>query len=194
MAPSASRPPRVLLASESPVILAGLRALLAREVDVAGVALDLSRLGARARVAHADTVVVAPIGGVPDDLVPILAGELPGVSALVLLSPTGVRIHAATMRSADRALPLTVGRREILEALRGAGGARPGAGSVCAGRRLSARELEVLDHLASGAGNRAIAERMSLSEDTVKSHLTRVYRKLGVHRRAEAITAYLEVT
>jgi DNA-binding CsgD family transcriptional regulator len=187
--------PRVLLASESPVIVAGLRVLLGREVDVAGVALDLDRIAARARVAAADTVLVAPVTGLPDELEPLLAGELAGVRAFLLLSPTGVRIHSAVMRSAvdNRALPLTVGRREILGALRGADrGARIAVPDGAS--KLSRREQEVLDHLASGASNSDIADRMSLSVDTVKSHLTRVYRKLGVRRRAEAITAYLEVT
>jgi DNA-binding CsgD family transcriptional regulator len=188
------RQPRVLLASESPVILAGLRMLLAREVDVAGIALDLRTLCARARGTQADTVLVAPIAGMPDELEPILAGRLAGVRALVLLPPTAARIHGAAMRATDgtHALPLTVGRREILGALRD--GARSGTAPAGPASQLSAREQEVLDHVASGASNRAIAERMSLSEDTVKSHLTRIYRKLGVRRRAEAITAYLEVT
>jgi DNA-binding NarL/FixJ family response regulator len=188
------RQPRVLLASESPVILAGLRLLLAQEVDVAGLALDLRTLCTRALGAQADTVLVAPVAGVPDELEPILAGRLAGVRALVLLSPTAARIHGAAMRAADgsHALPLTVGRREILGALRD--GARPGTPPAGAASQLSAREQQVLDHLASGASNRAIAARMSLSEDTVKSHLTRIYRKLGVRRRAEAITAYLEVS
>jgi len=56
---------------------------------------------------------------------------------------------------------------------------------------LTPREQEVLQELAQGHGNRAIAERLFLSEDTVKSHLPKVYRKLGVTSRAEAVALYV---
>ncbi|MGW9111775.1 LuxR C-terminal-related transcriptional regulator [Microbacterium sp. NPDC055683] len=52
---------------------------------------------------------------------------------------------------------------------------------------LAPREDEVLRLLAQGRRNRQIAEALSLSENTVKFHLARVYRKLGVGTRAEAV-------
>ena len=56
-----------------------------------------------------------------------------------------------------------------------------------AGPRLSEREREVLDLIASGATNREIAERLFLSPHTVKEHTSSLYRKLGVRNRAEAV-------
>lgn len=54
---------------------------------------------------------------------------------------------------------------------------------------LSAREMEVVRELLAGSSNAQIAERLVLSENTVARHLTRVYRKLGVSGRAEAVEA-----
>lgn len=54
---------------------------------------------------------------------------------------------------------------------------------------LSAREREVLALLAEGLSNKAIARHLFLSEATVKSHLNRVYDKLGVDSRTSALAA-----
>ena len=57
---------------------------------------------------------------------------------------------------------------------------------------LRPRELEVLEHLASGQRNRAIALSMGISENTVKFHVSKVFRKLGVASRAEAVALAFE--
>jgi DNA-binding NarL/FixJ family response regulator len=51
---------------------------------------------------------------------------------------------------------------------------------------LSPREREVLDLLLEGLPNKLIARRMQISEKTVKTHLTRVFRELGVTDRTQA--------
>lgn len=53
---------------------------------------------------------------------------------------------------------------------------------------LSARELEVVDLIAQGLSDLNIAERLHISEDTVGSHLRRIFLKLGVHTRVELAT------
>ncbi len=52
---------------------------------------------------------------------------------------------------------------------------------------LTTRERDVLEWLALGLSNRAIAERLGISEHTVKFHVTSIYGKLGVSSRAEAV-------
>ena len=52
---------------------------------------------------------------------------------------------------------------------------------------LSDREVEVLDRLQSGATARSIGHELYVSHETVRSHLKRIYRKLGVHDRAGAL-------
>lgn len=52
---------------------------------------------------------------------------------------------------------------------------------------ISARELEVLGILAEGLPNKEIAGRLCVSPNTIKTHLSRLYQKLEVSRRTEAI-------
>jgi two-component system, NarL family, nitrate/nitrite response regulator NarL len=54
------------------------------------------------------------------------------------------------------------------------------------GAGLSSREVEILQGVARGLSNRAIASELWLSDQTVKFHLHNVYRKLGVSNRTEA--------
>lgn len=52
---------------------------------------------------------------------------------------------------------------------------------------LTPRELEILELIAQGLSNREIAERAYVSENTVKTHLSRVFDKLGARRRTQAV-------
>ena len=52
---------------------------------------------------------------------------------------------------------------------------------------LTARELDVIDALAQGLSNRAIAARLGISEHTVKFHLASIFGKLGVTTRTGAV-------
>jgi LuxR family transcriptional regulator, maltose regulon positive regulatory protein len=60
-----------------------------------------------------------------------------------------------------------------------------------AGAPLTRRELEILALLADGNSTSAIAARLGLSPATIKSHLRRVYRKIGAHNRVQAVRHYL---
>ena len=63
----------------------------------------------------------------------------------------------------------------------------PGAGAGSAFAALSAREREVLALMAEGLSNTDIAERLSISEKTVRNHASNLFDKLGVWSRAQAI-------
>ncbi|HEX8480275.1 MAG TPA: LuxR C-terminal-related transcriptional regulator [Allosphingosinicella sp.] len=52
---------------------------------------------------------------------------------------------------------------------------------------LSPRECEILELLASGASNKEIARKLSISPNTVKTHAARVYEKLEVQKRMQAV-------
>ncbi|GHG99295.1 response regulator [Streptomyces lanatus] len=69
----------------------------------------------------------------------------------------------------------------------------PIAGRVMANLRsprptLTDRERDILTHLAHGHTNRHIARALFISEATVKTHLNRIYNKLGVNTRTKAVT------
>ena len=51
---------------------------------------------------------------------------------------------------------------------------------------LSKREKEILEHLSKGLANKEIADRLTISVETVRVHLRRIYEKLHVHSRTEA--------
>lgn len=57
---------------------------------------------------------------------------------------------------------------------------------------LTPREREILSLLSRGLDNRAIASHMSLSEKTIRNYLTRIYEKLGVSSRMQALLACQE--
>ena len=65
---------------------------------------------------------------------------------------------------------------------------------LCARRRAESshsesrpRELEILELIASGLSNREIAEKIFVSENTVKTHSSRLFDKLGAKRRTQAV-------
>ncbi len=80
-------------------------------------------------------------------------------------------------------------RARVREALEAAGIAAVFTDEETAGpgEDMTARELDVLAALGDGLGNRAIAERLGISEHTVKFHLASIYGKLGATTRAEAL-------
>src|SRR5689334_18781887 len=53
---------------------------------------------------------------------------------------------------------------------------------------LSQREIEVLRLVAAGNGNREVAARLSITEETVKNHVTHILTKLGANDRTHAVT------
>lgn len=84
-------------------------------------------------------------------------------------------------------------------AVSGVGGAGEVSGLPVGGREdlsalLTARELEVLALMATGATNERIAQRLVIAVGTVKSHVKQVLRKLGAENRTEAISQYLHAT
>jgi two-component system, NarL family, response regulator LiaR len=52
---------------------------------------------------------------------------------------------------------------------------------------ITPRELEILELIAAGLSNKEIAERVYVSENTVKTHSSRVFDKLGARRRTQAV-------
>lgn len=58
-------------------------------------------------------------------------------------------------------------------------------------RELTSREREVADAVRRGASNRQIAQRLGISDKTVKNHLTGIFAKIGVASRLELALALI---
>ena len=68
----------------------------------------------------------------------------------------------------------------------------PSHGEDSAFASLSPREREVLTLIAEGMSNAQIADRLSISEKTVRNHVSNLFDKLGVWTRAQAIVFAIE--
>jgi pimeloyl-ACP methyl ester carboxylesterase/DNA-binding CsgD family transcriptional regulator len=121
-------------------------------------------------VVHAREEAIAPLSEGR-----LLASEIPGAQFVELDSRNHVLLEhePAWARFQDAVLEFT-------------GQAMP-AGPDPAFDGLSRREREVLALLTDGLGNAAIAERLGISEKTVRNHLSHLFDKLGVWSRAQAI-------
>ncbi|HEY3709903.1 MAG TPA: response regulator transcription factor [Amycolatopsis sp.] len=198
-------PIRLLLADDHPVVRAGLRAVLETEPDLVVVAEVATAQEAVARAAE---------GGIDVVLMDLQFGAgMNGAEATAAITarPGGPRVLVVTTYDTDAdtlpaieagatgyllkdALP-----EDLAAAVRTAAAGRTTLAPSVAdrlmnrlrtpGTALTRREIEVLTLVADGLSNQALARRLHLTEGTVKSHLARVYSKLGVDSRTAAVAA-----
>lgn len=138
--------------------------------------LDCVRL-AIARHSHVKAIVVAPDND-PSD---IRAAFAAGAKAYVLTSASAEDIAAAVRQVFEARIyvvsPFAATPRS---------GSPTAAASDASTALLTPREREILVHAAEGLSNAAIARVLCVTEQTVKFHLSNVYRKLGASNRTEA--------
>ncbi|MBJ7329033.1 MAG: response regulator transcription factor [Solirubrobacteraceae bacterium] len=188
---------RAVVVSDSELLCTGLREAVGDTLEIVADVPDLARAEAAVQTAHAHVVIAAPTDGGDDAHFAGLAGLDGDRRVLLLLPPAGFRIHASSLRRRHdfACLPLNADGPSIRRAIGGllSSGSEVTLEHVVSGGRgtLTPREQEVLSELARGLTNRQIAERLWVSQDTVKSHLRRVFRKLEVATRTEAVAAYL---
>ena len=206
---------RVLLVDDHASVRQPLAILLEREPDITVVAQAGTLAEARASLAETAVDVALVDLGLPDgdgmDFVTDLRCGNPDGTILVLTAETdrrrlaraveagasGVLNKAAALEeilSAVRRLaigePLLEAHqlRELLELMRLAGRDRDQSrdADVALGR-LTDREQDVLRALAKGLSDKEIAERLSISDKTVRSHVSSILAKLGVESRLQAL-------
>ena len=93
-------------------------------------------------------------------------------------------IYMALVAAAFLALGVYLGLRMFSRPPRAAFDGNPRA---VASLGISPRELTVLQELADGRSNKEIARRLDVSPNTVKTHVARLYEKLGAERRTDAV-------
>jgi two-component system, NarL family, response regulator DesR len=194
---------RVLLAEDQSMVRGALAALLALEPDIQVVA----------QVARGDEVVAAAQQALPD--VALLDIEMPGLDGLsaaaelrkavpacrVLIVTTFGRsgyLRRAMEAGASGFLLKDAPARDLAVAIRRAAAGHRVVDSTLAiealseGDPLSEREREVLEWADRLATNQEIAEALSLSEGTVRNHLSSAIQKLNARNRAEAVRIAVE--
>jgi LuxR family maltose regulon positive regulatory protein len=193
---------RVLLAQDQPAKALALLDRLheaAAAQDRAGSLIELGALRALALAANGDadravdvlaeTLTLA----CPQGHVRVFADEGPSMAALlarlIAAQRTGraaARVPLGCLARLQRAL----GAQDIVpEAGRGGATAVPGLVE-----QLTSRELQVLEMLAAGRSNQAIASQLVVTLDTVKKHVSHVLGKLGAANRTEAVARARELS
>lgn len=199
----------ILLVDDHELIRSGLGAVLDLEDDmtVVGTAATVTEALERYGDLEPD-VVVADLqlqDGTGLDIVRSIRQQSDTTGLIVLTMHSGdEQIFAAMQAGASGFVGKDAPSGEVVKAARHAA-VSPRA-FVCAGlvgammrRRsgestaLTAREHEVLLLLADGLGAAAIGDRLYLSESTTKSHIARIYQKLGAVNRAQALVTAMRI-
>ncbi|GAB3528564.1 response regulator [Arthrobacter monumenti] len=200
---------RILLVDDHPVVRAGLRAMLtdfegiavAAEAADGAEALEFLRrsrtLGEPVDVVLMDLQMGAGMDGVTATR-EIRAME--GAPPVLILTTydTDADILAAVEAGASGYMLKDAPPEQIRQAVQSAAAGQTALAPEVAARlmgriqnpqpSLSTREIQLLELLATGMSNRAMAKELFISEATVKTHLVHIYGKLGVDNRTAAIS------
>ncbi|GAA1176169.1 response regulator transcription factor [Ornithinimicrobium humiphilum] len=205
------KPISVLVADDNAIVRMGIRALLDQfdGIHVVGEAWDgdhavemVRRLQPTVtlldvRMPRRDGVAAAEVISASTKVVMLTYSDSPDVvRSAIRAGACGYLVHGA-FEPADV-------EAAVRGAARGVGTLSPAAvvalaqeeqrSQVRTDHDLSAREVEVMTLIAQGRSNRQIATELFLSEKTVKNHINRIFAKLGVTGRAQAVSWWLGAT
>lgn len=196
-------PIRVLIVDDHELIRAGLSAAFGREQATTVVGTAATVTEAIAMITDQSPDVVVTDLQLPDgtglDVVRAVRRTDDATGVVILTMHSGdEQIFAAMEAGASGFVGKDAPAAEVVKAAQHA--ARAPRAFLCTGlsgamirradaeaNRLSDREQEVLVLLADGLGTAAIARALYVSESTAKSHIARIYQKLGANNRAQAL-------
>ncbi|MEU6539655.1 response regulator transcription factor [Streptomyces sp. NPDC047000] len=206
-----ARPLRVVVADDQAAVREPLAAVLDMAADIEVVAMAADGAEVLAAVAAAPVVDVVLM----DLRMPVMDGteatrrlseEHPETAVVVLTTfADDDSILAALSAGARGYLTKNAGRQDIIRAIRAAAAGqsvldrevqnrllatvrtRPPADAQPLPQDLTRREREVLTLIGRGLPNRAIAEKLFISESTVKTHINNLFTKAGFQDRADAV-------
>lgn len=203
---------RVLIVDDHPVVREGLAGMLAGKaagelaLEVAGEASDGAQAVALYRRLQPDVVLMdlrMPGTDGVEAIAQILS-EAPNARILVLTTyDSDADILRAVEAGASGYLLKDAPRRELFRAIEKVAQGESALAPTVANRlmkrmrapdgdALSGREIEVLQLVARGKSNHDIGKALHISTATVKTHLVRIFEKLGVSDRTAAVTVALE--
>ena len=198
------RPIRVAIVDDHAMVAESLKRLLEAEHDMQVVALAVNVAGAIevARMSQPDVMVMDY--GLPDgdgvSATTVIRGEWPGMKVLLLTGSSSSDVVAAALdagcvgyvEKTNAAASLTAAVRSVHageavlpQAKLGSLLARGDAGPE---EILTKRERQILKRLESGSSNKAIATELTVSLNTVRTHVQSILKKLGAHSKLEAVS------
>ena len=206
--PARSSAVTVLLVDDHPLVRDGIAHLLTDGgLNVVGQASSLAEGIRLTETIRADVLVVdVSLGdGSGLDLVSAVRAKRPTMGIVVFTMHNDDETLLAALDAGASSLVLkTSSSEEVLAMVRRAAAAPDSftaVGLADALRRrstqvkpnLTAREMEVLERLAVGDSVAGMAKRLYMSESTVKTHIAKLYSKLGAHNRASAVMAAIKL-
>ncbi len=204
---------RVAFVEDDPELRASLANLVARASGLAVVGSYASAEEALADIAHQKPDVVLMDINLPGmdgvECVRRLKSLVPGIQVLMLtMYEDNERLFNSILAGADGYLLKRTVPGRLVEAIREvkAGGSpmtpqiarrvvqhfRTAPAPTPEIESLTAREKEVLEHLVRGDQFKQIADHLGISLDGVRFHVRRIYEKLHVHSRTDAVVKYLQ--
>ena len=202
---SAPKPIRIALVDDHPILRQGIAALISDQPDLQLVGQASNGLEAmeQFRLHRPDVMLMdlqmPGMNGI--DAMSAIRGEFPDARFVVLTTYTGdVQIVRALKAGARAYLLKSLLHRELLETIRSvhAGNKRipPEIAAELADHaaddQLTPREIEVLRLVAAGNANKIVADRLSITEETVKAHVKNILSKLDANDRTHAVTIALK--
>jgi len=202
---SAPKPIRIALVDDHPILRQGIAALISDQPDLQLVGQASNGLEAieQFRLHRPDVMLMdlqmPGMNGI--DAMSAIRGEFPDARFVVLTTYTGdVQIVRALKAGARAYLLKSLLHRELLDTIRSvhAGNKRipPEIAAELADHaaddQLTPREIEVLRLVAAGNANKIVADRLSITEETVKAHVKNIWSKLDANDRTHAVTIGLK--
>ena len=124
-----------------------------------------------------------------DDSKSVLDAICAGASGYLLKKHISDRLPEAIQQVMQGEPPMSPGiARMIITGMHAMTSPPAAAATAAADYKLSAREQEILAHLAKGQSLKGMASELNISIDTVRTHIKKIYEKLQVHTQTEAVS------
>jgi DNA-binding NarL/FixJ family response regulator len=199
------KPIRVLVVDDHPLLREGIAALITNQKDLELVAEASNGRQALAEFrTHLPDVTLMDLQ-MPDmdgvDAIVAIRSEFPKARIIVLTTYAGDVLAQRALKAGAQAYLLKNDvRKDLLDTIRAVHGGQKRIHSQVATQlanhaaddALTRREVEVLGLIAAGNPNKLIADQLSISDETVKGHVSSILSKLGAGDRTHAVTLALK--